>query len=91
MTEKTREPSPVINAVIMETLETQLRENNPPETRATYERLKANGIDEQMVRMLLASVIAGEILAIMKTKESFNLDRFTSRLSTLPDMPWREE
>ncbi len=80
--------SPAAKAAIMEALDNQLRDNNPPETRATYERLKAEGIVEAEARRLLACVIAAELFDVMKRKEPFNLDRFTKRLSTLPEMPW---
>ncbi len=80
--------SPAAKAAILQALDNQLRHNNPPETRATYERLKAEGIDEEETRRLLACVIAVEIFDVMKNKEPFNLDRFTKRLSTLPEMPW---
>jgi len=75
----------------MEALDNQLRQNDPPETRGAYERLKAEGIDEEETRRLLACVIAAEIFDVMKNKEEFNLDRFTKRLSTLPEMPWMED
>jgi hypothetical protein len=75
----------------MEVLDNQLKDNDPPETRTTYERLKREGIEEEETRRLLACVIAVEIFDVMKNKELFNLDRFTKRLSTLPEMPWMEE
>jgi hypothetical protein len=83
--------SPAAKAAIMQILDNQLSENTPPETRATYERLKRQGIDEEETRRLLACVIAVEIFDVMKNKESFNLSRFTSRLSTLPETPWLED
>jgi hypothetical protein len=83
--------SPEANAAIMEVLDNQLRENNPPETRATYERLKRAGINEEETRRLLACVIVAEIFDVMKNKKAFNLTRFRERLAMLPEMPWMEE
>ena len=39
-----------LNAVIMEVLDNQLRDGKPPETKATYSRLLAEGIDREEVR-----------------------------------------
>jgi hypothetical protein len=83
--------SPEAKAAIMEVLDNQLRENNPPETRATYERLKQAGINEEETRRLLACAIAAEIFDILTNKEAFDLARFTKKLSTLPEMPWMDE
>jgi hypothetical protein len=80
--------SPLAKAAIMEALDNQLTNNDPPETRATYERLKQKGIDEAETRRLLACVIAAEIYDVMKSKSAFNLARFTKRLSGLPDTSW---
>ncbi len=83
--------NPAAKAAIMAVVNNQLRDNNPHETRATYERLKREGIDEEETRRLLACVIAGELFDIAKNEEVFNLTRFTNRLSMLPEMPWMEE
>jgi hypothetical protein len=74
----------------MDVLDNQLRDNDPPETRHTFERLKAEGIEDDEARRLLGCVIAGEIFAVMKTKQAFDRERFTSRLGMLPEMPWME-
>src|SRR4051794_28817784 len=80
--------NPQLNAAIMEALDNQLRDNDPPETRQTLERLKASGIAEPEVRRLIACVLAAEIADVMKTHTPFNLERFVSRLNNLPAMPW---
>ncbi len=83
--------SPAAKTAVLKILDNQIRENDPPETRETFERLKQEGIDEEEIRRLLACVIAAEIFDVMKKKEPFNLARFTKRLSTLPEMPWMED
>jgi hypothetical protein len=60
--------SQLANAAVMEVLDNQLRNNDPPETRAIYERLKQKGIDEAVTRRLLACVIAAEIYDVMKNQ-----------------------
>jgi hypothetical protein len=83
--------SPLAKAAIMEVLDNQLRNNDPPETRLTYERLKQKGIDEAETRRLLACVIAAEIFDVLKNESAFNLARFTERLSGLPDTSWLDD
>lgn len=75
----------------MEVLDNQLRGNEPPETRETFERLKRQGIDEEETRRLIACVIAAEIFDVMKKKTPFDRERFVGRLATLPEMLWMDD
>ena len=84
-------PNPMVQSAIMDVLDNQLRTNDPPETRETFERLRREGIVEGETRRLLACVIAAEIFDVMKTKAPFDRDRFVSRLATLPEMPWLDD
>lgn len=36
-------PNPYLHQAIMEVVENQMRDNEPPETKATYDRLRAEG------------------------------------------------
>ena len=83
--------SPALRAAIMDALDNQLKHQDPPETRETFERLQRDDIDEEEARRLLACVIASELFDIAKTKQPFDRERFVMRLSTLPEMPWMEE
>ena len=86
------EPDPaVMNAAIMEVLDNQLRDGKPPETKATYGRLLAEGIDREEVRRLIACVIAVEIFEVMNSMQPFNQKRLLARLELLPEMPWLDE
>jgi hypothetical protein len=76
-----------LNAAIMEVVENQLRDMDPPETRQTYDRLLAEGIPEKEAKRLLGAVVASEIFDILKKQEPFNLARFTKALSDLPKLP----
>jgi hypothetical protein len=75
----------------MEVVDNQLRNGDPPETRATFERLKRQCINEEEIRRLLGCVIVGEIYAVMKNNSPYDQERFISRLATLPDTPWLDE
>ena len=83
--------NPMVQAALYDVLDTQLRDADPPETRKTLERLRGEGVEEAEARRLIACVIAAEIFAVMKSKKSFDRERFVGRLETLPEMPWLEE
>ena len=78
-------------AAFLEVLDNQLRDNDPPETRATVERLSGLGIEPEEVRRLVACVIAAEIYAVVRTRQGFDRERFVSRLKMLPDMRWMDD
>jgi len=80
--------NPILQAALDDVLDTQLRDGDPPETRATLERLLGEGVDQEEARRLIGCVIAAEIVAVMKSNKPFDRDRFVGRLETLPEMPW---
>jgi hypothetical protein len=82
------ETNPHLQATTMEVLDNQLRENNPPETKETYERLLAEGHSVTQTRELIASVILAEIYEILKQKQPYNQEGFVAALKRLPRLPW---
>ena len=91
MTPQTPRDRPVLRAALMDVLDNQIRDNDPPETRATLERLLALGIDREEARRLLGCVIASELFDVMKSNTPFDRKRFVTRLHSLPAMPWADE
>jgi hypothetical protein len=87
----THDYNPMLQAALYDVLDNQLREGDPPETRATLARLLGEGVEEREARRLIGCVIAAEIFAVMKSEKSFDRDRFVARLETLPEMPWLKE
>jgi hypothetical protein len=81
----------MVQAALYDVLDTQLRDGDPPETRATLERLRSDGVEEDEARRLIGCVIAAEIFEVMKSNKPFDRERFVSRLETLPEMPWLED
>ena len=80
-----------MQAAIMEVVENQLRNNDPPQTRQTLTRLIEAGNSERETKRLIACVVSVEIFDVLKKNEPFNLDRFVKGLNQLPTMPWEEE
>jgi hypothetical protein len=84
---KKEKTNPVLYAAYMEVVENQLRDNDPPETQTTYDRLKSEGFSELDAKKLIAQAIVAETFWIMKKKEMFNLTRFIKNLNRLPAEP----
>ena len=81
-------PNPHLNAAVMEVVENQLRDGDPPETKQTFDRLLAEGHDEAEARRLIGCVVVAEIFDVLKKQEPFNPQRFAKGLARLPAMPW---
>jgi len=83
--------NPYLKAAYLEAVENQLRDNNPPETRQTLERLRTEGISEQDAKLLIASVIAAETFEIMRSSTKFDHERFVRNLNRLPDQSFDDQ
>lgn len=75
-------------AAILEVVENQLRENDPPEVKQTYDRLVRSGHSKQQAKRLIAVVLSAEIFDMAKTRSEYDHRRYASRLKHLPEMPW---
>jgi hypothetical protein len=76
-----------LNAAFLKAVENQLRDNQPPEARQTYERLLREGHSEAETKDLIGAAIASETYYILKRNEPFNRDRYVKTLNNLPNLP----
>ena len=83
--------NPYLRTALMEVVENQIRNNDPPQTGQTLKRLLAAGHSEKEAKRLLACVVSAEIFDVLKKQEPFNLERFVKALDKLPTLPWEEE
>ena len=81
------ETNPALGEEFREVVRTQIRQNDPPETKKTYERLLGEGFPEDEAIRQLAVVLAVEVFDIMKDAKPFNLERYSKRLNDLPNEP----
>ncbi|MHB8844708.1 MAG: DUF1841 family protein [Nitrospirota bacterium] len=79
--------NPRLRAAFLEAVEKQLRDNEPPETLRTYERLLREGHSEAEAKDLIGAAIAAETYWILKENQPFNHDRFANTLNRLPELP----
>jgi hypothetical protein len=77
-----------VKAAILEVVHNQLRDNRPPETRKTYQRLLQEGFSDQQARELIGAVVSSEIFEVLKKRQPYDQERFIAALERLPKMPW---
>ncbi len=75
--------NPHLKAAIMEVVENQLRDGDPPETRQTLERLLAEGYSQQQATEMIGSVVISEIWTILHDNKQFDRPRFIAALKQL--------
>ena len=77
--------NPALREAILTVVDQQMRDNTPPETRRTYERLIAQGYAPEDARRLIGNVVAQEIFAVMQREEAYNEQQYIAALQGLPD------
>jgi len=75
--------NPYLKEAILEVVENQLRENNPPETKQTLERLLAAGHTRQAAVELIGSAVVGEIWQMLQERKPFDRARYKASLDKL--------
>jgi hypothetical protein len=89
MRSRKQEPksNPHLQAAFLEVVENQLRDNNPPETKQTLDRLVAEGHSPEDAKLLIAQAVAVEVYTVLKRQVAFNPERFVRNLRALPEEP----
>lgn len=85
--ERAQAPNPNLKPAILEIVENQLRDNDPPETRQAYERLLAEGHSDADARLLIGNLIVHQIYRRLKTRTPFDLPEYVADLARLPELP----
>jgi len=78
---------PIVKKTLLETVDNQLRDNAPPETKETYKRLRRDGFSHQEARELIAAVLATEIYNILKYQRNYDEEKYVADLKRLPALP----
>jgi hypothetical protein len=73
---------------IVEAVENQLAQNEPPETKATLERLMALGESRENAIRYIASALSVEIFEALKNDSPYDEKRYVSNLKALPTLPY---
>ena len=75
----------------MDIVDNQVRDDTPPETRRTLERLVAAGHTLEDARRLIGCVVSTEIYNVLTQHRSFDEAAYAAALQRLPILPWEEE
>ena len=81
----------VLKQAILDAVDNQIKDLDPPETNETYDRLKSQGHSDTEARRLIGCVVSAEIFDVLKQQQPFNRERFVRALNNLPRMPWEVE
>jgi hypothetical protein len=71
---------------MLEAVDNQVRDGDPPETAQTLDRLVAAGYSRAEARRLVAVVLTAEFWRVMTYREPFDLARYVAALHRLPDV-----
>ncbi len=77
----------IVRGAINETIENQMRDGTPPETRHTYDRLIAAGHSREETMKLIGCVVTAEIFDVLQQNKPYNEQRYVAALKTLPKLP----
>ena len=73
---------------MVEAMENQIRDNDPPLTRITLDRLISLGESRENAMRYIASVLSVEVFETLKNKTPFNEKRYVTNLKNLPELPF---
>ena len=80
----------ILKEGLFDIINTQIKANNPQETKLTFERLKGLGYCEEDVMQQIAQCLTIEIYSVLKDEKRFNKVRYNRNLNYLPAQPIEE-
>ena len=76
---------------MVEAIENQLKENDPPETKRTLKRLMKMGETRENAIRYIACALSVEVFDALKNKIPYNEERYIRNLLALPTLPDENE
>ena len=76
---------------ILEVINTQIKDNDPPETKQAFDRLRGEGFSEEETLKLIGYVVASEVFTVLKENRPYDHEKYISALKALPELPWKKE
>jgi hypothetical protein len=76
--------SPELHRALLEIVHNQLRDDNPPETRVTLERLIAGGRTREQAVERIADVVEAEVVAVLRSGRPYDESSYLAGLRALP-------
>ncbi len=82
------ETNEILREQIFEIIKNQLKDNNPPETKYTYDRLIKSGFDDYQTRQMIGQCLTVELFDVLKFNNPYNNERYIKNLKALPKEPF---
>ena len=82
-----KKSNPHLKESLMDVVDNQIRNDDPPETRQTFNRLISQGISEEDAKIYIGQAVCVEIWDIKWNRKEFNKERFIRNLKRLPEEP----
>ena len=72
-----------LKKLILEVVNNQLKDNNPPETKDVYDKLLTAGYSVSEAKEKIGAVVIEEIYDVMKEKQPYDEKRYTDALNRM--------
>jgi hypothetical protein len=73
---------------VLVVVENQIKENKPPETKATYDRLRKDGFNDLDTKQMMAQCLVVEIFDAVRHGQPYDKKRYIKNLKKLPEEPF---
>jgi hypothetical protein len=80
-----------LRAAILEVINNQIKDNDPPETKQALDRLQLDGLSRKEALKLIGCVVASEVFTVLKENRPYDNEKYISALKALPKLPWEKE
>ena len=80
--------NPKLKKIILQIVENQLKDNDPPETNKTLQRLTRDGCEEDRAKELIGCVVTTVIYDVLKNERKYDRQKYVKALNKLPKLPW---
>jgi len=78
----------ILRDQIFEIIRNQIKDNDPPETKITYNRLIKQGYGDFETKQLIGQCIAVKLFQVLKFQKPFDEKRYVKNLNNLPKEPF---
>lgn len=75
--------NPRLKKLLLEVVENQLRNNDPPITRITFDRLISDGYTKAEAKERIAAAVFGQIYDMLHDGKQFNIEEYESELNSI--------
>ena len=75
--------NPRLQKLVFEIIDNQLRDNNPPEVKATYDRLKDAGYTDKQIHKKIGGVFVEHLYYVMKDNVPMDTEQYVKDLRAL--------